>query len=250
MSTAHSLDYQIYRLGFWSAILALGVGVVSMYLPLNIPGGSTAEHADRVAWLSANRGGFIAGWANQIFGMLCGSGVLFGIAWQISGKNPLRAILAAMAVLVSVVAYIIPKFMAVWTIPQLAEILSSGVTGAGAELADPLLRILNGGIEFSLYAAFENLGFWMWAVFALLVAVPLYGDTVASKIAAVTLGYIGISYHVLVAAVLVGIVDLPAIHGYLGVTFNLMGIVIISMIFSFKGAMASAALGNSKGNFG
>jgi hypothetical protein len=45
--------------------------------------------------------------------------------------------------------------MAVWTIPQLAEILSSGVTGAGAELADPLLRILNGGVEFSLYAALE-----------------------------------------------------------------------------------------------
>ena len=182
MSTKITLDYQINRLGFWSAILLVASGVVSMFLPLDIPGGSTAEHADRVAWLSTNRGVFIAGWANQIVAMLCGSGVLFGIAWQIRGKNPLRAILASMAVLVSVVAYIIPKFMAVWTIPQLAEILSSGVTGAGAELADPLLRILNGGVEFSLYAALENLGFWMWAVFALLVAVPLYGDSVASKL--------------------------------------------------------------------
>jgi hypothetical protein len=240
MSTKITLDYQINRLGFWSVLLLIASGVVSMYLPLDIPGGSTAEHSDRVAWLSTNRGAFIAGWANQIVAMLCGSGVLFGIAWQIRRRNPLTAILAAMVVLVSVVAYIIPKFMAVWTIPQLVEIVSSGVTGAGAELADPLLRILNGGVEFSLYAALENLGFWMWAVFGLLVAVPLYGDSVASKIAAVTLGYIGISYHVLVAAVLVGIVDLPAIHGYLEVTFNIMVIVVIAMGFHFKAALAAA----------
>jgi hypothetical protein len=40
--------------------------------------------------------------------------------------------------------------------------------------------------------------------------------------------------------VLIGIVDLPAIHGYLEVTFNLMVIVIISMIFRFKPAMDAA----------
>lgn len=240
MSKQITLDYQINRLGLWSAILLIVSGVVSMFLPLDIPAGSTAEHADRVAWLITNRGAFIAGWANQIFAMLCATCVLFGIAWQIRRGNPLRAILAAMVVLVSVVAYIIPKFMAVWTIPQLAEVLSSGVTGAGAELADPLLRILNGGVSFSLYESLENLGFWMWAVFALLVAVPLYGESVASKIAALTLGYIGISYHVLVAAVLVGIVDLPAIHGYLEVTFNIMVIVVIAMGVHFKAALAAA----------
>ena len=240
MNTKITLDYQINRLGFWSAILVIVSGVVSMYLPLDIAAGAAAEHADRVAWLSNNRGAFIAGWTTQIFAMFCASGVLFGITWQISGKNPLCAILAAMVVMISVVAYIIPKFMAVWTIPQLAEVLSSGVTGAGAELADPLLRILNGGVAFSLYESLENLGFWMWAVFALLVAVPLYGDSVASKIAALTLGYIGISYHVLLAALLVGIVDLPAIDAYFEFSFNIIVIVFIAMGFEFKAAMAAA----------
>ena len=61
MSTKITLDYQINRLGFWSVLLLIASGVVSMYLPLDIPGGSTAEHADRVAWLSTNRGAFIAG---------------------------------------------------------------------------------------------------------------------------------------------------------------------------------------------
>ena len=240
MSTKITLDYQINRLGFWSVILVIVSGAVSMYLPLDIPAGSTAEHADRVAWLITNRGAFIAGWVNQIVAMLLATCILFGITWQIRGGNPLRAILAAMVVLVSVVGYIIPKFMAVWTIPQLAEVLSSGVTGAGAELADPLLRILNGGVAFSLYESLENLGFWMWAVFALLVAVPLYGDSVASKIAALTLGYIGISYHVLLAALLVGIVDLPAIDAYFEFSFNIIVIVFIAMGFEFKAAMAAA----------
>ena len=240
MNTKITLDYQINRLGFWSVILIIVSGVVSMYLPLDIPAGSTAEHADRVAWLITNRGAFIAGWVNQIVAMLLATCILFGITWQIRGGNPLRAILAAMVVLVSVVGYIIPKFMAVWTIPQLAEVLSSGVTGAGAELADPLLRILNVSAHFSLYAALEELGFWMWAVFGLLVAVPLYGDSVASKIAAVTLGYIGISYHFLVAALLVGIVDLSMIYGYLEFSFNIIVIVFIAMGFDFKAAMAAA----------
>jgi hypothetical protein len=79
----------------------------------------------------------------------------------------------------------------------------------------------------------------LWLL-ALLVAVPLYGESVASKIAALILGYIGISYHVLVATVLVGIVDLPTIYGYLEVTFNLMMIVIIAMGFHFKAALAVA----------
>ena len=240
MSTKITLDYQINRLGLWFAMLLIVSGVVSIFLPLDIPAGAAAEHADRVAWLSTNRGAFIAGWANQIVAMLCASGVLFGITWQIRERNPLTAILAAMVVLVSVVAYIIPKFMAVWTIPQLAEVLSSGVIGVGAELADPLLRILNVSAHFSLYAALEELGFWMWAVFGLLVAVPLYGDSVASKIAAVTLGYIGISYHFLVAALLVGIVDLSTIYGYLEFSFNITVIVIIAMGFQFKAALAAA----------
>jgi hypothetical protein len=72
------------------------------------------------------------------------------------------------------------------------------------------------------------------------VAVPLYGDSVASKIAALTLGYIGISYHVLLAALLVGIVDLPAIDAYFEFSFNIIVIVFIAMGFEFKAAMAAA----------
>ncbi|GEM_PF-6918381 len=39
MSTTVSLDHQINKLGFWSAITTIIVAVVSGFLPLDAPGG-------------------------------------------------------------------------------------------------------------------------------------------------------------------------------------------------------------------
>jgi hypothetical protein len=50
-----------------------------MFFPLDALGAYTAEHADRVAWLSANSATFIAGWVNQIVSMLVLSGVWCGL---------------------------------------------------------------------------------------------------------------------------------------------------------------------------
>jgi heme/copper-type cytochrome/quinol oxidase subunit 1 len=61
MNQAISLDYRVNRLGFWCAIVVIVTLVVSFFLPLDAPGVYTAEHADRVAWLSANRNTFILG---------------------------------------------------------------------------------------------------------------------------------------------------------------------------------------------
>jgi hypothetical protein len=115
-----------------------------------------------VAWLSANRGVFIAGWVNQIVAMFSLSAVFACGAWHVAGKNPLRTILAATFVLMSVVAFIIPKFIAAWTIPLLADTITAGA--AGADMADPLLRLLSGCIPFSLYTSFDYLGFWLYSV--------------------------------------------------------------------------------------
>lgn len=54
-----------------------------------------------------------------------------------------------MVVLVSVVAFIIPKFIAVWTIPLLAETISN--SAVGADVADPFLRLLNVSLIFTLH---------------------------------------------------------------------------------------------------
>jgi hypothetical protein len=222
------------RFGFWSAVLAIVTGMISFFLPLDAPGGFTAEHADRIAWLTANRDLFILGWLNQIAAMFSLSGVFFAIAWHIAVKNPLRAALAAMVVLLSVVAFIIPKFMAIWTIPQLADVITNNAVGA--ELADSLLTLLNVSVPFSLYTSFDYLGFWLYGVFSLLVAGPLYGDKTSAKIAAITLGIFGIIYHVLLAGLLLGSIAPPDIESSFLVAAGLLLVAVVVMGFNFWSA--------------
>jgi hypothetical protein len=54
-------------------------------------------------------------------------------------------------------------------------------------MADQLLVLLNVSIPFSLYTSFDYLGFWLYAVFGLLVAGHLYSDDMSSKVAAILL---------------------------------------------------------------
>jgi len=237
MNQLTSLSEQVYQFGFWSAIVATVTLIASLFIPLDVPAGYTAEHAERVAWLSANRGTFIIGWINQIAAMLSLSGIFFAMCWKIANKNPLRAILAAMVVLVSVVAFIIPKFIAVWTIPLLADTISTGAVGA--ELADPLLRLLNVSIPFSLYTSFDYLGFWLYAVFGLLVAIPLYGENISTKIAALTAGLFGLIYHGLLVALLFGAIVATDIEPWFLSVSGLLMILVIAMIFSFRSATKS-----------
>ncbi|MAI52921.1 MAG: hypothetical protein CMP96_01035 [Gammaproteobacteria bacterium] len=234
MTTTLTLDLQMNRFGFWSAVIAIVTGMISFFLPLDAPGGYTAEHADRVAWLTANRDLFILGWLNQIAAMFSLSGVFFAIAWHIAVKNPLRAALAAMVVLLSVVAFIIPKFMAIWTIPQLADVITNNAVGA--ELADPLLTLLNVSVPFSLYTSFDYLGFWLYGVFSLLVAGPLYGDKTSAKIAAITLGMFGVIYHGLLASLLLGSIAPPDIESSFLVAAGLLLVAVVVMSFNFWSA--------------
>ena len=237
MGISTSLDDKINRLGFWSAMVVIVTAVISVFLPLDAPGGYTAEHADRVTWLSNNREIFIAAWVNQIVAMLSLSVVFFAIAWRIGSTNPLRAILAAMVVLMSVMAFIIPKFIAVWTIPLLADTIATGAVGA--ELADPLLRILNVSVPFSLYTSFDYLGFWLYSLFALLVAMPLFGPTLATKISSVCLALFGIIYQVALLTLWAGKTAATDIEGsFLGTTLLLV-IAIIAMAIQFKQTVSS-----------
>ena len=234
-SINHRLSYAIYRLGFWSAIIAIVTAVVTVFTPLDVPAGFTAEHGDRVAWLNANRGVFIVGWVNQIVAMLSFSGVFFALAWRIVGDSPLRAILAAMVVLMSVMAFIIPKFIAVWTIPLLADAIASGAVNA--ELADPLLRLLNVSVPFSLYTSFDYLGFWLYSVFALLVAAPLYSDALSLKVCSISLGVFGVIYQLMLLALWRGEIAAVDIEGYFLSAAGLLMIAVVATVFHSKDAM-------------
>ena len=221
------LDRQINRLGLVSFIVVVLTTLVSLWLPLDIPNGFEAQHADRVEWLNANRGIFIIGWINQIISMLAFAGVFFGVAWHVAKIAPLRGIVAAVVVLLSVAAFIIPKFIAVWTIPQLASVVAA--EASGAEMANQLLLVLNVSVPFSLYTSFDYLGFWLYAVFALLVAGPLFNVSISSKTAAVGAGLFGCIFHGLFVMLLLGEIASVEIETYFlgSVVFLLLSIVAI-----------------------
>ena len=44
VNTNQSLDMQLTKLGFWSAVTLIVTGVLSTFLPLDIPAGVSAEH--------------------------------------------------------------------------------------------------------------------------------------------------------------------------------------------------------------
>lgn len=237
MDIFSSLDNRINKLGFWSVFVVIVTAIISLYLPLDAPNGYAVEHADRVAWLSNNRELFIAGWVNQIVAMLSLSGAFFAIVWRVGSTSPLIAMIAAMVVLMSVMAFIIPKFIAVWTIPILADTISTAASGA--DLADPLLRILNVSVPFSLYTSFDYLGFWLYSLFALLVAKPLFSSSLATKLASVTLGLFGVMYQLMLVALWaaeIATVDIEA--SFIGISLLLI-IAIIAMGFEFKKTSSS-----------
>ena len=237
MSVSSPLGQQINRAAFWSAAIVLVTAVVQFFFPLDAPGGHEATVSERVAWLTANSGPFMIGWINQIVAMLSLSGIFAGVAWRIAGTHPLRAILAATLVAISVVAFLIPKFMAVWTIPMLAEAIATGSAASG--MAQTLLPILNVSVPFSLYTSFDYLGFWLYSLFALLVARPLIQFSLSAKITGITLGVFGIVYNGVVIAILARAIERTQIETYAMSAAGLLLIVAVATLFLFKGGLAS-----------
>jgi hypothetical protein len=235
LSVSSTLDHQINQAAFWATVIALGTGAIQFFLPLAAPGGYEATTSGRVAWLATNSGSFIIGWVNQIVLMISLSGILAGVAWQIAGNHPLRAILAATLVVISMAAFFIPKFIAVWTIPMLAEAIATG-SSAASDMAEGLLPILNVSVPFSLYTSFDYLGFWLYSLVALLVARPLVSGELSAKIVGITLGVFGLAYNGVVVAILARAIERPLIETYVVGVSGLLVIVMISGLFLFGGA--------------
>jgi hypothetical protein len=134
---------------------------------------------------------------------------------------------------------LIPKYIAVWTIPMLAEAIATGSGSAASDMAQGLLPILNVSVPFSLYTSFDYLGFWLYSLVALLVARPLMQFSLSAKISGITLGVFGILYNGIVIAILAGVIARTQIETYIMSTAGLLLIVTVATLFLFKGGMAS-----------
>ncbi|MBT6352686.1 MAG: hypothetical protein HOJ46_11500 [Halieaceae bacterium] len=223
---------QVSRFGLWCAVLCIVTAVIAALLPLDVPDGYSAAHTERLQWLTENRDAFVAAWVNQIVAMVSLSGLFLALCWRGRSNDPLRALLATGAVAMATMAFVIPKFIAIWTIPLLVN--AAATVGAGADMAAVLLPLLNVSIPFSLYTSFDYLGFWLYALFAVLMMKPLYDGDGASKLVAILVGLFGIGFHVAFACLLLGVIQAPDIEISFGLSFIplLLLILILAVTFS------------------
>lgn len=232
MTDSLTIDDTINKAAFWSAVVLILSGVLSVFFPLDAPEG---PFADRMQWYSSNVNAYVMGWVVQMIAMLTLSGVFAGTAWQIRRTNPLSSFLAGTAVLMATIAFIIPKFIAIWSIPQI--VTASTTVAANHTVAEQLFQLLNPSLSYSLFTSFDYLGFWMYAVFGLLIARPLFRLTLSVKIAAVALGLFGLLYHILFAGVMTGNIVTADIGPYAESLGLLLLIPVISMAVYFRNAI-------------
>ena len=226
-----SFDRRMSRYGFWCAVLCIVTAIVAAFLPLDVPEGYSATHVERLQWLTENRDAFVAAWVNQIVAMLSLSGLFWALCWRGRINGRLSALLAAVAVAMATMAFVIPKFMAIWTIPLLANAEATG--GTGATMAAVLLPHLNVSIPFSFYTSFDYMGFWLYALFAVLMMRPLYDSDGSSKVIAILVGLFGVGFHVALACLLLGAIQAPDIEITFGLSFIplLLLVLILPLVF-------------------
>jgi hypothetical protein len=227
-----SFDRSLNQFGFVTVILCILTGFSAALLPLDAPAGANATDTERLAWLAENMGSFVAGWVNQIIAMLSLSGFFLAIALRARHVAPLRVILAVGAVAMATMAFAIPKFMAIWTIPMLTEASVTG--GSGSEMAGTLLPLLNVSIPFSLYTSFDYLGFWLYALFAVLMMGAVDRVDRLSTIAAVSLGLFGLGFHFALILLLTGVIGAADIEIVFGITFIPLLILVLVMLAVFR----------------
>ena len=92
-------------------------------------------------------------------------------------------------------------------------------------------------IPFSLYTSFDYLGFWLYAVFGLLVAGPLFWESLSSKVAAISTGVFGAVFHCLLVALLVGELASADVETMFLGSFAVLLVPVIAMMFRFKQEM-------------
>ncbi|MGI9287420.1 MAG: hypothetical protein ACR2P1_18700 [Pseudomonadales bacterium] len=210
MGTTARLDSQINKAAYLSAIVLFVFTAVSMFGVYDAPAGSTA--AEKVAWLNENNGAFVLSWVTQIVQVFTLTAVFAAICWKVFSVNPLAAVSGGIVLMLGTMAILITKGTELWVVPLAAQDLAAG--SSGQEPGHTLLSINSQSYPYSLTTYFDYLGLWLWSLFGLLVARPLFRLSTSAKVAAVSLGLFGIVYPIFYGFLVTGVLPLSEITNY------------------------------------
>ena len=210
MSTTARLDSQINKATYLSAIVLFVFTAVSMFGVYDAPAGSTA--AEKVAWLNENNSAFVLSWVTQIVQVFTLTAVFGATCWKVFSVNPLAAVSGGIVLMLGTMAILITKGTELWIVPLAAQDLAAGSSGQEPGLT--LLSINSQSYPYSLTTYFDYLGLWLWSLFGLLVARPLFRFSTSAKVAAISLGLFGIIYPVFYGFLVTGVIPLDDITNY------------------------------------
>jgi len=210
MSTTARLDSQINKATYLSAIILFVFTAVSMFGVYDAPAGSTA--AEKVAWLNENNGAFVLSWVTQIVQVFTLTTIFAAACWKVFSVNPLAAVSGGIILMLGTMAILITKGTELWIVPLAAQDLAAG--SASQEPGLTLLSINSQSYPYSLTTYFDYLGLWLWSLFGLLVARPLFRFSTSAKVAAVSLGLFGIVYPIFYGFLVTGVIPLDDITDY------------------------------------
>ena len=210
MNTTAQLDSQINKAAYLSAIVLFIFTAVSMFGVYDAPAGSTAD--EKVAWLNENNGAFVLSWVTQIVQVFTLATVFAAICWKVFSVNPLAAVSGGIVLMLGTMAILITKGTELWIVPLAAQDLAAG--SSGQEPGHTLLSINSQSYLYSLTTYFDYLGLWLWSLFGLLVARPLFRFSTSAKVAAISLGLFGIIYPVFYGFVVTGAIPQEEIMNY------------------------------------
>ncbi len=210
MSNSARLDSQINKATYLSAIILFVFTVVSMFGVYDAPAGSTG--AEKVAWLSENNGAFVLSWVTQIVQVFTLTAIFAAACWKAFSVNPLAAVSGGIVLMLGTMAILITKGTELWILPLAAQDLAAGL--ASQEPGLTLLSINSQSYPYSLTTYFDYLGLWLWSLFGLLVARPLFQFSTSAKVAAISLGLFGVIYPVFYGFLITGVIPLKDITNY------------------------------------
>ena len=210
MSTSARLDSQINKATYLSAIILFVFTVVSMFGVYDAPAGSTA--AEKVAWLNENNGAFVLSWVTQIVQVFTLTIIFAAACWKTFSVNPLAAVSGGIVLMLGTMAILITKGAELWILPLVAQDLTAG--SASQEPGLTLLSINSQSYPYSLTTYFDYLGLWLWSLFGLLVARPLFQFSTSAKVSAISLGLFGVIYPAFYGLLIAGVIPLKDITNY------------------------------------
>jgi hypothetical protein len=210
MSTTARLDSQINKTAYISAIILFVFTAVSMFGVYDAPAGSTVT--EKVAWLNENNGAFVLSWVTQIVQVFTLAVVFAATCWKVFKVNPLAAVSGGIVLMLGTMAILITKGTELWVVPLAAQDLAAG--SSGQEPGFTLLSITSQSHPYSLTLYYDYLGLWLWSLFGLLVARPLFQLSTSAKVAAVSLGLYGIAYPIFYGFLVTGVIPQDEIMDY------------------------------------